>query len=156
MRTQPVHSETLLELARRKRYSRVRASDFLSSAEPRCLSVIAGNVEKHRGVEDPADCLSHTNRFLTAQELPSLTLSSAAGRSRGWPTFAFPDCRRRTKPAAPPFAVFERWESMLQARRGFGRALEEHGSVVLPGEVKCGTAGCIVPILRTPRLLRNY
>jgi hypothetical protein len=34
---------------------------------------------------------------------------------------------------------------MLQAPRWFGPALEEHGSIVLPGEVKNGTAASIVP-----------
>jgi hypothetical protein len=31
----------------------------------------------------------------------------------GWPTFAFLVACAGKKPAAPPFAVFERWDSML-------------------------------------------
>jgi hypothetical protein len=54
----------------------------------------------------------------------------------------------RDRRAAAPFAVFERWESMLDTLRGFGFEAWSKGR---PLQGTTVTAGCIVPTLRKSR-----
>ncbi len=62
--------------------------------------------------------------------------------------FAFPVACAGKEPAAPPFAVFERWESMLRAGIGFGLPSACFGGDSV--RVNAGAAGCVVPSPSTP------
>lgn len=78
-------------------------------------------------------------------------LSSAVTPLGGWPTSAFPVAGAEQNRLPYLIGIFERRAPILQAPRGFGSVLEEHGSIVLPDEVNNGTAGSIAPTLRKPR-----
>jgi len=79
----------------------------------------------------------------------------------GWPTFAFPVAHTGKKPTAPPFAVFERWESMLRAVM---KLAVPSTTFQWRSKVKSGTAGrvarscppfCVPELVQFPKVFMS-